>query len=275
MQSLREALEMTGITDVGRLRDHNEDAVLYDADLGVVVLADGMGGYNAGEVASGLAIEAVDETLRAALEALPPPAPSNELLRACVTELVETAITHANTSVFEMANNDPLCYGMGTTLVCALFYDNRVVVGHVGDSRLYRYRAAEFIPLTRDHSLLQEQLDAGLIRPEEARHASYRNLVTRAVGIDEQVEAEVQEFEVLPGDLYLFCSDGLTDMLEDQAIGEIVSLFFEDLPLAAQTLVDRANAEGGKDNISVVLVGIRRDYALETGWFSRLSSRFR
>ncbi len=233
MQSLREALEMTGITDTGLVRGHNEDAVLYDADLGIVVLADGMGGYNAGEVASGLAVEVVSETLRTALETVHGHAPSNKFLHPSAAELLETAIAQANAAVFEMASNDPQCRGMGTTLVCALFYDNRVVVGHVGDSRLYRYRAAEFIRLTRDHSLLQEQLDAGLIQPEEARHATYRNLVTRAIGIDAQVETEIQEFVAEPGDIYLFCSDGLTDMLEDQLIGEILSLFSDNLPLVA------------------------------------------
>lgn len=275
MQSLREAIEMTGLTDTGRVREHNEDAVLYDADLGIVVLADGMGGYNAGEVASGLAVDVVSDSLRSALETEWPHGLSSKATPAVATELLAAAIARANEAVFEMAHNDPRCSGMGTTLVGALFYDNRVAVGHVGDSRLYRYRSAEFISLTRDHSLLQEQLDAGLIRPEDARYATYRNLVTRAVGIEAKVEAEIQEFEVQPGDIYLFCSDGLTDMLEDPLIGETVSLFFDSLPLAAQALVDQANANGGKDNISVALVGIRRDYAVETGWFSRFSSRFR
>lgn len=275
MQSLREAIEMTGLTDSGRVREHNEDAVFYDADLGIVVLADGMGGYNAGEVASGLAVDAMSDSLHAALEALLPQGLSHKTAPTAAMTLVEAAIARANEVVFETAQQDPACSGMGTTLVGALFYDNRVAVGHVGDSRLYRYRSAEFIALTRDHSLLQEQLDAGLVRPEDARHVNYRNLVTRAIGIEAKVEAEIQEFETQPGDIYLFCSDGLTDMLEDQLIGETVSLFFDSLPLAAQALVDQANANGGKDNISVALVAIRRDYAVETGWFSRLSSRFR
>lgn len=274
MSKLRDALEMVGVTDQGRVRVHNEDALLYDPNLGIMVLADGMGGYNAGEVASGLAVDVVHEVLQKELGANLPRRKSSRVMCTMVHDMLETAIQQANTIIYEMAGNNSLCYGMGTTLIAAIFYDNRLIVGHVGDSRLYRFRAAEFLQLSRDHSLLQDQLDAGLIEPEEARFASYRNLVTRAVGIGPDVQAEIQEFQVQVGDVYLFCSDGLTDMVEDQVIGEFLSVFYEDLPLAAQTLVDKANANGGRDNVSVALVGIRQNYAARTGWFTRLSQRF-
>lgn len=275
MRDLREALDITGVTDTGRVRAHNEDALLYDARLGIVALADGMGGYNAGEVASSLAVDAVNETLRAELEAMQPHVHSSKTLRPVAYEMLDIAIERANAVVHARAHGDPLCAGMGTTLICALFYDNRLVVGHVGDSRLYRLRGAEFIQLSRDHSLLQDQLDAGLIQPEEARYATHRHLVTRAVGVGITVEADIQELIALPGDVYLFCSDGLTEMVEDQLIGEILSLFSDNLPLAAQALLDQANASGGRDNIAIVLVGIRSAYAVETGWISRLAAKFR
>lgn len=275
MPSLQDALDMTGATDAGRVREHNEDALFYDAGLGMVILADGMGGYQAGEVASGLTVDVVNESLRADLA--PPPAHprSGEAYIQDGAALLRMAIEHANATVFERAAHDPQCAGMGTTVVCALFSDNHLFAAHVGDSRLYRYRAAEFTQLTRDHSLLQEQIDAGLLSEEEARHATYRNLVTRAVGIEPQVEVETQAFDVQPGDIYLFCSDGLSDMVEDALIGDIVSLFSDNLPLAAQALIEQANANGGKDNISVALVGVRCDFAVGRGWLSRLSARFR
>ena len=275
MHDLRDALEITGATDPGRLRAHNEDALSYDARLGLVVLADGMGGYNAGEVASGVAVDVFAETLQTELEAMAPHLQSDRTLQPIANEMLEVAIERANAMVYELACREPEYSGMGTTLVCALFYDNRLVAGHVGDSRLYRLRGAEFLQLSRDHSLLQEQLDAGLIQPEEARYVLHRNLVTRAIGVGANVEAEIQEFLAEPGDIYLFCSDGLTEMVEDQLIGEILSMFSDNLPLAAQALVDQANASGGRDNISVVLVGIKRSYAVPTGWVSRLKAKFR
>lgn len=274
MHSLREALNISGVTDTGRVREHNEDAVFYDADLGIVVLADGMGGYNAGEVASGLAIDVIGETLRAELDALPSQIRTHkESGMQAAIDMLGIAIDRANRVVFERAASDAYCYGMGTTVVGGLFYDNRLVVGHVGDSRLYRYRAGTLMQLTHDHSLLQEQIDADLIDPEAARTANYRNLVTRAVGIAPDVECEIHTCEVEPDDIYLFCSDGLTDMLPDTLISAVLALFADNLPLAAQALVEQANANGGRDNISVVLVGVRRPFPIGRNWFSRLSSR--
>lgn len=275
MHDLRNALEISGATDPGRLRAHNEDAFLHDAGVGIVVLADGMGGYSAGEVASGVAVDAVAQSLLEALGVMAPQMESDMSLRSVAHDMLETAIERANASVYELACREAEYAGMGTTLVCGLFYDNKLVAGHVGDSRLYRLRGAEFIRLSRDHSLLQEQLDAGLIQPEEARFVAHRNLVTRAIGVGPSVEAEIQEFQAVQGDIYLFCSDGLTEMVEDQLIGEILSMFSDNLPQAAQALVDQANAGGGRDNISVVLVGVRRDYAVPTGWVSRLKAKFR
>lgn len=274
MYSLRDALEMVGMTDPGRVRSHNEDALLFDADLGFVVLADGMGGYNAGEVASGATVDAIDDVLRSEWLLVSSNSKAGPPLRLQAQEMLTVAIARANSVVYEMARNEPLYAGMGTTLVAALFCDNHLVVGHVGDSRLYRYRNADFSCLTRDHSLLQMQLDAGLLTPEEARHASGRNLVTRAVGVEPEVESEIQTFAAMPGDVYLLCSDGLTEMVEDDLIGDVLGMYADNLPLAAQTLVAQANANGGRDNISVALVAVKRAYAVEAGWKARLASWF-
>jgi protein phosphatase len=164
---------------------------------------------------------------------------------------------------------------MGTTLVVALFFDNRMSVGHIGDSRLYRLRKDEFSQVTRDHSLLQEQIDSGMITKEQARYSQNKNLVTRAVGIDPEVEAEVHTYDVEPGDIYLLCSDGLSDMVTDEDIHATLDAMRANLPLAATQLVQTANDSGGRDNISVILVRVVEDFAAPTGWFARFKAWFR
>jgi protein phosphatase len=169
---------------------------------------------------------------------------------------------------------------MGTTLVCALFHDNHITVAHVGDSRLYRYRhnknePARFEQITRDHSLLQEQIDSGMISREDARLSNNKNLVTRALGVDPTVDVEVQEHEALPGDVYLLCSDGLNDMIVDEEIQLTLSVLGNNLELAAQQLVQMANDHGGRDNISVILVRILRKFPARRGIFAWLSAWFK
>lgn len=234
------------LTDPGRVRANNEDAIAVVPAMGLVVLADGMGGYNAGEVASTLATHAVTDRFdRLWPDAAPCP------LR--VMPLVLDAMLSANRAVFEAAQTDPDHRGMATTLLTAVFQRNRLTIGHVGDSRAYRLRQGRFIGLTRDHSLLQEQLDAGLIPPHLARVAHYKNLVTRAIGVAAEVNVEVHEHVVHPGDAYLFCSDGLNDMLSDAEMAQVL-LHFGPLERAGRELLRRANEAGGRDNISLVLV---------------------
>ncbi|KAF0813972.1 Serine/threonine phosphatase stp [Andreprevotia sp. IGB-42] len=272
MLNLTQALEITGLTHSGLVREHNEDAIGFDAADGFVVLADGMGGYNAGEVASGIAVEVVTHLLR---EMLPKSAPERPLpghAQPAAFDLLSHAIHQANLSIYGTAQSQPQCAGMGTTVVATLFFDNRMVVAHVGDSRLYRLRDGVLVQVTRDHSLLQEQLDSGLITEEEARYSANRNLVTRAVGIDPDVNVELHEHAVIPGDLYLFCSDGLSDMLEDADIADTLSTLRANLPVAAEQLVQMANDAGGRDNISVILVAIKSEYPAPGGLWSRLTS---
>jgi protein phosphatase len=234
-------------TDPGLARENNEDSVAFDEPTRLGILADGMGGYNAGEIASGMATTFIKSELGRWLSQAGRHANGREVRRA-----MEICVDNANRSIFNAANSNPQYSGMGTTLVVGVFQDYRLMLGHIGDSRCYRLRASEFVQITKDHSLLQEQMDAGLITPEQAAVSTNKNLVTRALGVEDAVLLEVNEHRVEPGDLYLMCSDGLSDMVDDQAIAAILQ---GDAPLEHKVvqLVDAANANGGRDNISVLL----------------------
>ena len=268
--NLSQALEIASCTDPGIVRSHNEDSIAADAAKGLVVLADGMGGYNAGEVASGMATTVITTELQHLLEETPPYRLEPASGRPWAEKLLKDQIAKANTSIFQAAQSQPQYSGMGTTLVAGLFYDNKVMLAHIGDSRAYRLRGEAFEQITRDHSLLQEQIDSGMITPEQAKFSQNKNLVTRALGIDPTVEPELNCFEAQPGDVYLLCSDGLNDMVSDEDIGMTLQTLSANLRLAAQQLVQMANDNGGRDNVSVILVRVVRDYAAPKGWLSRL-----
>jgi PPM family protein phosphatase len=267
---LSQALEMVTCSDVGKTRSHNEDAVMAIPAVGLAILADGMGGYNAGEVASGMAVAVLGETLARGVSDIG--VAKGETAATDVHGLIAAAIDQSNAAIFDAAQCHSQCAGMGTTLVLALFLDNTLSVAHIGDSRLYRFREGNLALLTRDHSLLQEQIDIGLISPAEARFSQNRNLVTRALGVDPAVEAEIADFDTLPGDVYLLCSDGLNDMLEDGEIERTLADFAPDLQSAATRLVQEANDKGGRDNVSVILVRVRREFPLFPGWLDRVMS---
>jgi PPM family protein phosphatase len=272
--NLGTALEVATSTDPGMVRSHNEDSIGTDAEIGLAVLADGMGGYNAGEVASGIAVAMLTTEMKQALETYQPHAldTSGETL---AEKFVRENSAKANAAIYQTAKSQPQYSGMGTTLVVALFFDNRMTVGHIGDSRLYRLRQDVFEQVTRDHSLLQEQIDSGMITKEQARYSQNKNLVTRAVGIDPDVETEIHTYNVQPGDIYLLCSDGLSDMVQDEDIHSTLSTLQSNLPLAAKQLVQLANDCGGRDNISVILVRILEDFSVPTGWFAKFKAWFR
>lgn len=274
MSILKEAITIAGLTDPGMVRSHNEDSIVTDPELGFVVLADGMGGYNAGEVASGMTTTMFNQGLHDALLAQPLTDFVHESSVGRAHELLRAEVARTNAAVLQTSRSQPQCAGMGTTLVSAIFYDDTVTVAHIGDSRLYRLREGHLQPLTRDHSLLQEQLDSGLITEEEARISANRNLVTRALGIDDEVIADVNDFPVLPGDIYLLCSDGLNDMLDDAEIELTLNTLAANLPLAAEHLIQAANDNGGRDNVSVILVRINKSFAVPRGWWKRLCARF-
>ena len=257
--ALTDAFEMAAQTDTGMRRVHNEDAVFANPKLGLAILADGMGGCNAGEVASGLATLLLSTGLEAAL--LKEFAQENHersgksFTHDCVLKNIEAA----NKAIWCAAQNQAQYAGMGTTLVTALFYNNKVTVAHLGDSRLYRLRGDEFSALTHDHSLLQEMLDEGTITREEARFSDSKNLVTRALCAQAEAHAEIYDYPVLPGDLYLLCSDGLTDCVEDWEIREgllVLQASGDGLAHAAQKLIRMSNEKGGRDNVSVILIRV-------------------
>jgi len=250
-------------TDPGLARDNNEDAVAFDAQTGLCILADGMGGYNAGEIASGMACAFIKSEMSRWLSQAGLHANSKEVKRA-----MEICVQNANHSIFNAANSNPQYTGMGTTLVVGVFQAGRLMLGHIGDSRCYRLRSGDLQQITKDHSLLQEQIDAGLISPEQALTSANKNLVTRALGVEDSVLLDVTEHSVEVGDVYLMCSDGLSDMVIDQPIADIM---MGDVALGqkASQLVAAANAGGGRDNISVALMHAK-EATVKRGFLSRM-----
>jgi PPM family protein phosphatase len=250
-------------TDPGLARENNEDSVVYDAPTSLTVLADGMGGYNAGEVASGMATAFIRSEMSRWLSQVGKTANAREVRRA-----LEICVDNANRSIFNAANSNPQYAGMGTTLVVGVCHEARLMIGHIGDSRCYRLRGDEFSQVTKDHSLLQEQMDAGLITPEQAATSLNKNLVTRALGVEDSVLLEVNEHRVEPGDIYMMCSDGLSDMVDDAGIAEILKSS-DSMEQKAVALIAAANAAGGRDNISVLLFEAREG-SDKRGFMSRL-----
>ena len=255
--------EICSQTDTGLTRKNNEDALAFDPATGLCILADGMGGYNAGEVASGMAVAFIKSEMSRWLSQAGKHASVREVRRA-----MEICVENANHSIFNAANSTPQYTGMGTTLVVCVFQGDRLMLGHVGDSRCYRLRGGQFQQITKDHSLLQEQIDAGWITPEQALTAPNKNLVTRALGVEDTVMVEINEHRVESGDVYVMCSDGLSDMINDEAIAQIM-LTASALDEKAKELINAANAAGGRDNISVVLAQVRQVTA-KRGLISRM-----
>lgn len=234
-------------TDTGRVREGNEDCVLTDSTLGLLMVADGMGGQKAGEVASRLAVD----TVHAALLASPVEAAGDE---AAIRTRLESALQAANAEIWQKATS-PEWKGMGTTLVLALKVGDVMQIAHVGDSRAYLLRARSLRQLTRDHSLVAEMVEAGELSARDARRHRLRNILTRSLGTEAAVEASFQSLAWGAGDRLLLCSDGLTGMLTDRQIEAILVKRSADLERACEELVKAANAEGGKDNITVILAG--------------------
>lgn len=253
-------LGVYGLTDVGLSREHNEDSISWDIDLGLILLADGMGGHNAGEIASEMAVTAIRDAL---LDVLTPDMLETKLIKC--DEAVREAVIYANEEIHEQANKNIEYTGMGTTVVLTLFYDDKITYAHVGDSRIYRFRNAELTQLTQDHSLVQEMIDSGYLSQEEAQVSSSRNLITRALGIAPEVEVDVVTDDLDRDDVYLLCSDGLSDLVGIEDITGILLEHDRDMGKAAQVLVDLANERGGTDNVSVILVAFHEAFSDERG----------
>ncbi|MFT3847917.1 MAG: Stp1/IreP family PP2C-type Ser/Thr phosphatase [Propionivibrio sp.] len=272
---MSEALEIVVRTDPGMVRGHNEDAVFANPNLGLAILADGMGGYNAGEVASGMATTLLASELESAFATMPPHALDRASGRSHAHLCLLDKIAAANLAIHRASESQPQYAGMGTTLVAALFHDDRVTVAHIGDSRLYRLRGGELRAITRDHSLLQEQIDSGMISVEDARFSQNKNLVTRAMGVDPVVDTEIHDYEVLPDDIYLLCSDGLNDMVEDDEIQLTLQMLSANLELAATHLIQMANDNGGRDNVSVILIKVLRAFPAGKDVWSNMFAWFK
>lgn len=242
-----------GTTDVGKKRSHNEDSYLIDDELQLYVVADGMGGHAGGGTASRLAVETIDREVRAAWarqdSAFRVYGPLQE---SPLPEVLRAAVERACVSIFTAAQRDPNLAGMGTTVIALLIKDDHALFAHVGDSRAYLVRGDLIQQISEDHSLVNEQIKAGMITAEEARHSRYKNIITRSVGFEEEVQVDVMGIVTEPGDTFVLCSDGLANMVEDQEILDYVRRHrLAELP---GRLVDLANERGGDDNITVVVV---------------------
>jgi protein phosphatase len=244
-----------GLSDVGKRRERNEDSCLSSDTLSLYAVADGMGGHLGGDIASRIATDTLAEVI-ARLESDPDATiPDIENFHPGEYQsYLRYALTLSSRRIYERALRDPALHGMGTTAVALLFRRNKIYVSNVGDSRAYRIRHGEIEQITRDHSLVSEQLRAGILTEEEARASRFKNIITRSVGFQEEVDADIDVRTISAGDRYLLCSDGLTNMLKDAEIRDIVST--NDLEAACHRLIDIANERGGDDNITVVLAEV-------------------
>ncbi len=241
-------------TDTGRKRTQNQDNLAVEADLGLFVVADGMGGHLGGETASSMVAEIVPKVVRK----------GTELPDYDARKTVAAAITAASEAVFDYAEKNPKFRGMGTTTTALLFQDNKLYIGHVGDSRCYFLRDGLLWQLTRDHSLVAEKVRAGLITREQAKTDRMKNVITRSVGFERSVPVEVYEKVVHPGDLFLICSDGLSGLIDDmEMLDQVQRHVFDkderteaDLQTAIGELIAAANNRGGDDNITAVMIEI-------------------
>jgi serine/threonine protein phosphatase PrpC len=242
-----------GATDIGRRREANEDAFLRDDEVGLWVVADGMGGHAAGEVASREAIDTIYGMVRRGKEMLGAPLPFSEEKGRAASRMLEGGVQAATYLLYAMAELDRGMAGMGTTISAMMRFGDHLVLGQVGDSRIYRVRANEPQQLTEDHTLIAWQLKQGLITPDEARVSRQRNVITRAVGSRDYVQVDTSIWDVAVGDSYLLCSDGLHGYLK---LEEIPSILSEGGSLAVNQLIELANGRGGKDNITALVVEV-------------------
>jgi serine/threonine protein phosphatase PrpC len=271
--NLDKCLEIVCASDTGRVRSHNEDSTASDASLGLVILADGMGGYSAGEVASAIAVTRVFQDTRDGLTTLVPGQTDRESGLRYESLIVHYAVPQAKDEIIAAAAESAEYNGMGTTIVAVLFYDNRLTCAHAGDSRMYIWRNRQLRQLTDDHSVVREIVKSGMYSEDEARASFNPNLVTRALGADSQLEVDIHEHPVKPGDLYLVCSDGLTNMVNEDRIAKIL-MNLDNLDNCAQQLIHLANKGGGDDNISVALVSVKSEYGAEENWQTQMIDWF-
>ena len=244
-----------GVSDVGRKRDHNEDSYLIDEEMALFVVADGMGGHAGGGTASRIAVETIDaEVRRMFFRSGSVFNQEHPLRESPIPEILRSAVEAACSSIFQIAQNDAHLSGMGTTTIALLVHRQDAFIAHVGDSRVYIVRGDIVQQISEDHSLVNEQIRAGMITREEALHSRYKNIITRSVGFEREVVVDVMGLVCEPGDTFVLCSDGMSNLVEDSEILEIAS--GEVLEQIPQTFVDLANERGGDDNVTVVCVRV-------------------
>lgn len=261
-------------TDPGQVRKNNEDAVDEDQKIGLVVLADGMGGYKAGEVASGMCTATIKDVMAGQWPLVGGEQRDDVTGFRHATLMLRDALDTAHKAIYEVSNSQAQCEGMGTTAVAVLFFNNSACIAYVGDSRLYRLRNEQLEQITTDHSLVEEMVARGLYSREDALKNVNSNIVTRALGIEPSVEVDIIEDALEVGDILLLCSDGLTDLVSDELIRLTLAENTDNLQLVGERLVQFANERGGKDNISVILARVDNAFVHKPSWFDRLRKRF-
>lgn len=245
-----------GQTDVGLKRVHNEDSLLVDEELRLFIVADGMGGHAGGGTASRLAVQTIQARVRAAREVRPELFSSpGGIEDSPLPDVLREAIESACSTIYQAARREPSLTGMGTTVTAVVLAGQAAFVAHVGDSRCYLARGTRIYQVSEDHSLVNEQVKAGAITADEARHSRFKNIITRSVGFESDVAVDLIAIEVQPGDRLVVCCDGLSNLVSDEEILEVVQT--SQLDDAPQRLIDLANERGGDDNITVVVVHIR------------------
>ncbi len=274
MPATKDKLATALLTDMGRVRTNNEDALGEDANLGLLVLADGMGGYNAGEIASGITVATVLETVKKRWRDIKHGEKDSHTGVFAEAGLLQQAIETAHTTIYHVSQSQPQCAGMGTTVVACIFHGHHLSIAFVGDSRLYRLRNGVLSQITKDHSLLEELIARGHYTREEAAKLVRKNIVTRALGVEPEVAVDIMEETTEPGDVILLCSDGLTDMADDNFIEATLREYANSLPEAARVLINKANENGGKDNISVALARVDGSVNSTRPWYGKLSKWF-
>lgn len=275
-QRLHRALEISGITDAGCLRTNNEDCIAWNTKLGLAILTDGMGGTKAGEIAGRIAAETVLKEARGNINQLSSRrgAPANGEQYSQAGLILCNALKKANSVILRIAEDQPECKGMGATTVAVLFHNNMASIGHVGDSRLYLLRDGMLRQVTEDHTVIHELIKCGLYTREQAEETVNKNIVTRAVGVTADLRIDILDEPTLPDDIFMICSDGLTDVVSDTEIQEILEIE-DNLNDAAKKLVDLAKKYGGNDNISLILIRVLKPYPAKLSfkqsvldWFS-------
>lgn len=242
-------IESAFITDIGQKRSQNQDSGCARNDLGLFLVADGMGGHQGGETASRMVVEIVPEELEEYLKTKKSAKSSKEILKQSIRE--------ANQKIHELSVREPSLTGMGTTTIALLLTNHQAIIANVGDSRCYLIQKEGLWQLSRDHSIVAEKVRAGLISREQAKKDMMKNVITRSVGFDTQVDVDVFEYTPQTGDLFLLCSDGLSGLVSDEEIASVLqNTKNTDLDTLAKTLIDKANSNGGDDNITVVLARV-------------------